>query len=296
MALVSSPTAAIVGTFRPPAAEGAGAVAPAEVRSGRSGIFRQLSDEWARLCGLSSAQHNLRRWATAEPVLDGATSLGDLLDRIDAGDHDEADRVLLALIRLAQGGQQLAGRVVLQAMLPKIARMTRTLRPSSNDDRWAEDRQHIAVATFWEIVYAYPVARRESRVAANLALDTLHRLTSEQRKPMVEVPLDPEEAADRLAQRSYVDPHERLGTVTADSGLLEVIIWGVTVEAVTRDEAALLIRAYLPPPGVAGGAAVAGEIDVTQAAVRQRISRARRRLIAAVRADVEGVPAERLAV
>ncbi|PZS31668.1 MAG: hypothetical protein DLM59_09515, partial [Pseudonocardiales bacterium] len=80
MALVSSPTAAIVGTFRPPAAEGAGAVAPAEVRSGRSGIFRQLSDEWARLCGLSSAQHNLRRWATAEPVLDGATSLGDLLD------------------------------------------------------------------------------------------------------------------------------------------------------------------------------------------------------------------------
>ncbi|PZS25552.1 MAG: hypothetical protein DLM59_19950 [Pseudonocardiales bacterium] len=263
---------------------------------GRSGIFGQLCDEWARLNGLSSAQHNLRRWATAEPVLDGATSLGDLLDRIDAGDHDEADRVLLALIRLAQGGQQLAGRVVLQAMLPKIARMTRTLRPSSNDDRWAEDRQHIAVATFWEIVYAYPVARRESRVAANLALDTLHRLTSEQRKPMVEVPLDPEEAADRLAQRSYVDPHERLGTVTADSGLLEVIIWGVTVEAVTRDEAALLIRAYLPPPGVAGGAAVAGEIDVTQAAVRQRISRARRRLIDAVRADVEGVPAERLAV
>ncbi|MDP9219133.1 MAG: hypothetical protein M3P23_01160 [Actinomycetota bacterium] len=281
------PATTSAGAFRPPAADPAATGPRAEGRAGRSGIFSQICDEWARLCGLSSAAHNLRRWAAAEPVLAGVASLGDLLGRIDAGDGDEADRVLLALLRLAQGGQQLAGRVVLQAMLPKLARMTRTLRPSSNDDRWAEDRRHIAVATFWEVIYSYPVGRRERRVAANLALDTLHQLTNDQRKPMVEVPLDPEEAAERLSQRSYEDPHERLGTLTADAGLLEVITWGVAVDAITRDEAMLLARVYLPPPGAAGGAAVAGEFDVTHAAVRQRVSRARRRLIAAVRADVE---------
>ncbi len=272
-----------------------GSGAPAS-RPTRTGIFGQLCDEWDRLCRLSSTRHNLRRWARAEPVLGGTDSLGDLLDRIDAGDDGEADRLLLALVRLAQVGQQLAGRVVLQAMLPKIARMSRTLRPSSNDDRWAEDRRHIAVATFWEIIYVYPADRRESRVAANLALDTLHRLTSDRRKPMVEIPLDPEEAAGRLAQRSYVDPHECLGTITADSSLLEVITWGVEVAAISRDEASLLVRTYLPPPGAGGGAGVAGEIDVSRAAVRQRVSRARRRLIAAVRADVEPDAVQPLAV
>jgi hypothetical protein len=261
-----------------------------------TGIFQQLCDEWTRLCALSSTEHNLRRWARTEPVIDGAAGLGDLLDRIDAGDDAQADHLLLALVRLAQGGQQLAGRVVLQAMLPKLARMTRTLRPSSNDDRWLEDRRHIAVATFWEVIYVYPTARRESRVAANLALDTLHRLTSDQRKPVEEIPLDPQEATGRLAQRAYEDPHERLGSLNPDSGLLEVIGWGLEVDAITRDEAILLVRVYLPPPGAAGGAAVAGEIDVTHAAVRQRVSRARRRLIAAVRADIETEAAEPIAV
>jgi hypothetical protein len=285
---LASPTATFRSHSDDPAAS--------DGRQVRAGIFGQLSDEWGRLCGLPSAGHNLRRWAKAEPVLGGDGSLGELLDRIDAGDDEEADRLLLALVRLAQAGQQLAGRVVLQAMLPKIARMTRTLRPSSNDDRWAEDRRHIAVATFWEVIFAYPAARRERRVAANLALDTLHRLTSDQRKGVVEIPLDPGEAADRLARRSYEDPHERLGTLTADSNLAEVIAWGVEVAAISRDEAALLVRVYLPLPGTAGGAAVAGEIDVTHAAVRQRVSRARRRLISAVRSDVVGESAGRIAV
>lgn len=261
---------------------------PTEHRPPRTGVFGQLSDDWRRVCRLHSTQHNLRRWAEAELVLEGAGSLGDLLDRIDAADAEGADRLLLALVRLAQGGQQLAGRVVLQAMLPKLARMARSLRPAGNDDRWAEDRRHIAVATLWEVIHAYPVARRESRVAANLALDTLHRLTSQQRKPPAEVPIAPEEAADRLAQRCYLDPHERLDAPTADSGLLEVITWGVGVGAVSRSEAALLARVYLPPLDAGGAAALASEIDVTHAAARQRISRARRRLIAAVRADAGG--------
>ncbi len=255
---------------------------------GEAGIFVQLGQEWIRLGVLPSMASTLRRWARAEPALAGTTSLGALVDRIDASHGAQEDSLLLALVRLAQGGQQLAGRVLLQAMLPKIARMARTLRPSSNDDRWVEDRRHIAVATFWEVLYAYPTNRRASRVAGNLALDTLHELTRDQRKPPGDIPVDPEEAADRLAGSGYHEPRMQAGGLTADSDLLEVIAWGLDVAAINSDEAALLTRVYLPDPNAEGGSAdLAQALGLSAAALRQRCSRARRRLISAVQADLE---------
>lgn len=250
-------------------------------------ILRQLSQDWSRLCALSSMRHTLRRWAAANPCFEGITSLGDLVDGIDAGDEQEADRLLLGLVRLAQAGHQLAARVVLQAMLPKLARMSRTTRPSSNDNRRRSDRAHIAVATFWEVIYAYPVSRRRTRVAANLALDTLHRLTTDLRRPPADIPMDPEETAGRLASTPEENTAHPAGTPSPDADLLEVIAWALDVEAISPDEATVLVRVYLPSAGDSSRAALAERMGISQAALRQRTSRARRRLIAAVRSAAD---------
>jgi len=254
-------------------------------------ILRQLSQDWSRLCALSSMRHTLRRWAAANPCFEGITSLGDLVDRIDAGDEPETDRLLLGLVRLAQAGHQLAARVVLQAMLPKLARMSRTTRPSSNDNRHRNDRAHIAVATFWEVIYAYPVSRRHTRVAANLALDTLHRLTTDLRRPPADIPMDPEETAGRLAvtpEESTAQPTvTQTGTPSPDADLLEVVAWALDVEAISSDEATVLVRVYLPSAADSSRVALAERMGISQTALRQRTSRARRRLIAAVRAAAD---------
>lgn len=259
-----------------------------------AGIFQRLSAEWKQLICLPSMALTLRRWARTEPALAGIGSLDQLLQRIDDGDRTVEDRYLLALVRLAQKGQQLAGRTVLQAMLPKLARMSAAVRSSSNDDRWTEDRRHIAVATFWEIVHSYPTGRRKTGVAANLALDTLHRLTSDLRRPPADIPVDPETIAGRLHQPAG-DPgasDNHTGTISPHCDLLEVIAWGLDVQAITAEDASLLVRTYLPDGQDGGAAAIADAMGISHAALRQRCSRARRRLIAAVRADAAGLPVE----
>lgn len=289
------PPAASTGIFRIHDIDGE---PPAGDVGAPAGIFRQLSHDWSRLCAPPSARHAVQCWAATDAIFEGVASPGQLVDRIDAGGERDADRLLLALVRLAQGGHQLAARVVLQAMLPKLARMTRTTRPSSNDNRLMDDRAHITVVTFWEVVYAYPTDRRPDRVAANLALDTLHRLTNDLRKPPADIPMDPEETAGHLARASEARATGSLTTgasmtgddtlqptdqPSSDADLLEVIAWALDVAAISPREAAILVRVYLPPAEEPTRGELAKEMGISHEALRQRTSRARRRLIAAVR-------------
>lgn len=87
-------------------------------------------------------------------------TLGDVLESV-SGDPDS---VLGGLIAACLGGDSLAGRVVVQAMLPKMILMAR---------RDAEHDLGAYLAALWERVQTYPLQRRPQRVAANLALDTL---------------------------------------------------------------------------------------------------------------------------
>jgi hypothetical protein len=159
-----------------------------------------------------------------------------------------------------------------------------------------EDRRHIAVATFWEVLHAYPAERRRTTVAGNLALDTLHQLTSGRRKPPRDIPLDPEEVADRLSTDTLEDLGDVVDSLTADADLLDVIAWGVGAGVITAEEETLLVTLYLPDVGGGQcGTDLARELGLSHTALRKRCSRARRRLIAAVRADVAGGPVHELA-
>ena len=98
-------------------------VAPADVVSP---LYRQLTQEWAELHVTPSTPATVRRWGRAEKALAGFAMPGQIVDAIDAAGHDRTNELLLALIRLFQRGHQLAGRVVLQALLPKLAKTATT--------------------------------------------------------------------------------------------------------------------------------------------------------------------------
>jgi hypothetical protein len=271
-------------------------------------LYRQLTQEWAQLHSLTSTRTQVRRWGRNEPALAGFTRPGDVVDAIDAGDHDRKNELLLALIRLFQGGQQLAGRTVLQALLPRLSRIgTRPGLSTSSSDTWLDDRRHIVLAEFWDVMSDYPVDRRPTRVAANLTLDTLHRVSGARRRPD-DIPIDPADFATNPALDSALNASLALdrGVDTQaldmvdedlhpDADLRQVITWGIHRNVITVDEAQLLTISYLPGMGPStqptvtnsgcGFAAAAAELGCTQAAVRQRCSRAARKLAAAVHAE-----------
>lgn len=269
-------------------------VAPADVVSP---LYRQLTQEWADLHSAPSTSTAVRRWGRTEKALAGFTLPGDIVDAIDAAGTDRTNELLLALIRLFQRGHQLAGRVVLQALLPKLAKTATHAGGmcTSSSDTWAEDRRHITIAEFWDVMAEYPADRRTNSVASNLTLDTLHRVTGA-RKPPVDLPVDPHDfrtdetgnGAQRawLAGLSTTDRYP-VEEITPDSDLLEVIAWGMRGGTISQGEAQLLVASYLPEHTSGFGFAdVADQLGLSQAAVRQRCSRASRKLTEAVRGEL----------
>lgn len=109
----------------------------------------ELNREWALLAPGTVPDH----WAVP-----GGT-LAELLSSIEA----DPDPVLGELLARYAEGEQLAGRVVLQAMLGKLVILA------------ARDHQHSVadyLAECWLLLGHYPLIRRPRRIAANLALDT----------------------------------------------------------------------------------------------------------------------------
>jgi hypothetical protein len=249
-----------------------------------SPLYRQLIQEWVHLNALPSSSVAAARWGRLEPALEGHARPADLVDAVDQATRGQQDAMLLALIRLTQAGHQLAGRVVLQLMLPKLGRITNRTGATTSDNAWSEDRRHIAVAEFWEVINIYPVSRRTRRVAANLALETLHRLTAATRGPRPDLPVDEQDLHRALPSTPAGDDGAVCG-LTADADLIQVIRWAVSTDVITDADGRLLQLVYLPAGGD-GRVDAANHYGLTADAVRQRCSRARRRLVTAVRAEL----------
>lgn len=277
-----------------------------------TGIYARLVEDWMRVCELPSIAATLRKWSKAHPALAGMTSLPELLDTIDSAGADRTDEIMLALVQLTQDGQQLAGQVVLQAMLPKLSRMAASATMSTSDANTMEERRQIGIAVFWDVLATYPVDRRTRRIAGNLSLDTLHRLTEVTRAVAEEKPIDMtpgwrsphadgaptthrEWFAHEIDSASHLDP---TGDIVAakvgdapdpDGSLLSCVAWGVDVDVISQDEAAMLVRVYAPAPGELGGhQVVAAQLGIAEPTLRARCSRAVRRLTTAVREHAEG--------
>ena len=140
------------------------------------GLFELLARDWARLVRSPTGEVVVRLWAGRHPVLHGARGLAEVLDRLDRGSRTEQDALLHALLLETGEHAPLAGRTVLQAMLPKLTRLTRSVRPNQRDGPDPDDRASGVVAAMWEAIVTWPSDRPAVGVAGRLALDTLNRV------------------------------------------------------------------------------------------------------------------------
>lgn len=128
-------------------------------------------------------------------------ALADLTEVV----RDHPDDTLLALLSLHRTGDELAGRAVVQAMLPKMVLMARSDAAATLEDY---------LAHLWVRIATYPVARRPHRVAANLALDTLKAVRAAGRaqrsSSVLPGPWVPDPVADATA---VLDAGVRLGVI-----------------------------------------------------------------------------------
>ncbi|HET9647124.1 MAG TPA: hypothetical protein VFP34_02705 [Microlunatus sp.] len=157
-----------------------------------------LNREW---CSIASEQPELPdRWRPMFPGLDPDSSIDDVLRAVRA----DPDPSLGGLLRLCGGGDLLAGRVVLQAMLGKLVLMARRDPHAPLDDY---------VSAAWLQIRTYPLDRRPIRIAANLALDTLKvvRRGSAPPRGFEVTPVPPASLEDRRTESPFFEPEDHLG-------------------------------------------------------------------------------------
>ncbi|PZF82770.1 hypothetical protein [Jiangella anatolica] len=239
-------------------------------------LVGRLNAEWARLRADPRTESAVAHWAGRHPELAGCLALEDVELAVAAADAEQADRILLALLRLARAGDSLAGRTVLQLMLGKAVRIAMTR--AGRDTKPA--LEHTAVAALWTIVATYPIERRPAKVAANIAMETLRAVTGELTHQLSETPTPPDILAADLV------PPAASGRTTADHELLNLLTWAVDEGTITAADATLVLDIYSPAPGSEGGAAAAERHGLSWPAARQRASRAIRKVARQVRADV----------
>src|SRR3712207_6082600 len=129
-------------------------------------IVGALNRDWDEL--VYRHRGSLTGWSRRHEVLVEYESLDDLL----AAARGHSDAILGALLTEVSKGDQLAGRVVLQALLGRIIRMAGRDRSAGVDDY---------VSALWCRIQTYPLARRPTSIAANLSMDTLKAVHAEGR-------------------------------------------------------------------------------------------------------------------
>ena len=228
----------------------------------------ELEREWRALAPGIAVR--LRGWQRQEPGLapfSSAQLLVRYLQRYDA-DLDAKDAALAALLRCAQT-EPLAGRIILQALLPGLKRLAQPLIRSA---RAREEVWSTLLAAAWERIYSYPLLRRPQRIAANLLLDSRLALRKERelvRKHVGEVPL-----CDLP-----LPPPRRL-----PPGLERPLRRAVDAGAISAEEAELIAQTRIDGTPLVR---LAAETGVAYDALRLRRRRAERRLLLFLgRADV----------
>lgn len=126
-------------------------------------LFDQLEHEWRAI----GADRRAARGLSEILDLAGARDLEGVRHWVAGARPAASDPLLLALVTRAADGDQLAGRVMLQLLLPGTRRLARKWWALGND----AERQAAAAAAVYDRIRNYPVARRPGKVAANILLD-----------------------------------------------------------------------------------------------------------------------------
>jgi hypothetical protein len=178
-----------------------------------------LEADWQRTADSSIGRAAVRRWATADPALEGATSGHDVLAMCrERGEQGWPG--LTALLRLA-ADDEFAQQTVLQALLPGLLDLSRRARSRATDagSAWVDEdelEQEVVVIAF-ERIRAL-AGTTEAWPASNLLHQTWRRLRTvlqgERRHRRVHRPLPPGVEVASAADRS---PAEHLAQLVVDA-------------------------------------------------------------------------------
>jgi hypothetical protein len=227
-------------------------------------IVEALDREWCELVrGHAGAA---ARWADRYEVLAPCRSLDDVLSVAKL----DSDPVLAVLLTEVAIGDQLAGRVVLQALIGRMVRMAQRDPRASADDY---------VALLWCVINNYPLQRRPARIAANLSLDTLKAVSREHRWPgRGGVTLWPSsESLEKLLLPAGLDGNPHDSPPPVDLEALEVLEAGRQLRLIDDAASALLTSIYVD--GMTGTQS-ARRFHTSAGMIRVRCSKAVRQLAA----------------
>ena len=227
------------------------------------GIVGALDQEWRELVCMHDGA--MIGWAVRHAALAPYHSLDDVLSAAQL----PSDRVLAALLAEVSAGDRLAGRVVLQALLGRMARMARRDPRSTIDDY---------LGALWHVINNYPLARRPVRIAANLSMDTLQAVARERgwvggsdlRFPSTE-------SLEELLEPAGLDGRPIDSAPLVDVEARRVLEASRLLCLIDKPDAELLSSIYAD--GLSGAQA-ARRFHISAGSVRVRCSRAVRRLAA----------------
>lgn len=174
-------------------------------------IVNQLNTEWEEI-----------RWERAEWLTPSPT-----LDEVLTSIRFNPDRVLTDLIMVCHMGYSQAGRVIVQALLPKLILMSTTYPYPSVE--------HL-VSALWIRISTYRLDRRPASVAANLTLDSKKDVMKEEREiPMVPFTMTP---SNEMTADKVLNTARSLRIATEES---LAIVEKVYVDELPRDQVAQLL-------------------------------------------------------
>lgn len=160
-------------------------------------IFAALDAEWRRFVHTSQATDAVERWRRTDATLAELHTVADVL--VLRRNPARADVVLRALVGRADR-DVVAGRVVLQAVIPGLVRIARFF---ADDEPDATASATVSIA--WERICDYP-GHRPGPVAPNILLDVRKQVRSE-REPLREVKpeLEVRSAEDIALEHVWLD-------------------------------------------------------------------------------------------
>ena len=203
-------------------------------------VFELLEREWRGLCRDRGAVRGL---GEVGRLAGGARSLEEVERYVRRAGPEEADAVLLALVRRAVVGDDLAARVLLQLLLPGTRNLARRWWALGDHD----ERAAAAVTAVYHRIRAYPVTRRPGRVAANILMDAARELRRAIPRVVVVPSADPAVGGSRRSE----EPVPTHAAVELAELLSDAVDDGVLV----RDDAELIARSRIAGHRVADIAA-----------------------------------------
>lgn len=199
----------------------------------------RLDAEWAHLRTSRRALRIARHWSAAvraEPFHTLVAEVDDLeaivaATQRDAASMSDGDGILLHLVDLART-DELAGRIVVQRLLPALISRTERYAPFHR----SVDPIEIVVAAAWLAVSAYDTERRRRNVASSLLSDAIYgafrqplrrRSATETVRPIGDFVSMPSEEAETTAFEQLADvvrTARRAGVPTHDLDLVRQLV------------------------------------------------------------------------